>query len=158
MLVQQASGFDVGGRNFHIQEQSMHENFSFSRAGTDQSAKPTNQVGSADSFSVVAKSTRPTALVGQAGSSKSAKSTALVGSADSPMANPVTSPKRLPNQPDVTSSDVGADLEDWRTPLLRYLLDPSARIDKSVRWSAFKYVLHNNELYRRTAKDLFSSA
>jgi hypothetical protein len=24
MLVQQASGYDVGGRNFHIQEQSMH--------------------------------------------------------------------------------------------------------------------------------------
>ena len=41
MLAQQASGYDVGGRNFHIQEQPMHENFIFSRVGTDQSAKPT---------------------------------------------------------------------------------------------------------------------
>jgi ribonuclease HI len=30
MLAQQASGYDVGGRNFYIQEQSMHENLNFS--------------------------------------------------------------------------------------------------------------------------------
>jgi hypothetical protein len=38
--------------------------------------------------------------------------------------------------------------------LLRYLHDPIAKVDKSVRRSAFKYVLHNDELYRRTAEDL----
>jgi hypothetical protein len=38
--------------------------------------------------------------------------------------------------------------------LLAYLHDPSAKVDKSVQQSAFKYVLHNDELYRRTAKDL----
>ena len=38
--------------------------------------------------------------------------------------------------------------------MLRYLRDPSAKVDKSVRWSAFKYVLHNDELYRRIAEDL----
>ena len=38
--------------------------------------------------------------------------------------------------------------------MLKYLRDPSARIDKSVRQSPFKYVLHNDELYRRTTKDL----
>ena len=54
----------------------------------------------------------------------------------------------------MTSSDVGADLEDSRTPLLRYLCDLSAQIDRSVRQSAFKYVLHNDELYQRTAEDL----
>ena len=70
------------------------------------------------------------------------------------MASPVTSLEKLPNRPDVTSSNVGADLEDWRTPLLKYLRDQSAKMDKSVRRSAFKYVLHNNELYRRTAEDL----
>ena len=70
------------------------------------------------------------------------------------MTNPVNSLEKLPNRPDITSSDVGADLEDWRTPLLRYLRDPSAKIDKSIRRSAFKYVLHNDELYRRTAEDL----
>jgi hypothetical protein len=30
MLAQQASGYDVGGRNFHIQEKPMHENLNFS--------------------------------------------------------------------------------------------------------------------------------
>jgi hypothetical protein len=38
--------------------------------------------------------------------------------------------------------------------LLRCLCDPSAKIDKGVRWSTFKYVLHNDEPYQRTAKDL----
>jgi hypothetical protein len=62
--------------------------------------------------------------------------------------------EKLPNQPDVIFSDVGADLEDWRTSLLRYLRDPNAKIDKNVLQSAFKYVLYNNELYQRTAEDL----
>ena len=70
------------------------------------------------------------------------------------MTSPVNSPEKLLNRPDVTSSDVGSNLEDWRTPLLRYLRDPSAKIDKSVQRSAFKYVLHNNVLYRRTTEDL----
>jgi hypothetical protein len=35
MLAQQASGYDVSGCNFHIQEQSMHKNFNFFRAGAD---------------------------------------------------------------------------------------------------------------------------
>ena len=126
----------------------------FSCVGTDQSAQPTDQVGSADYSSAVAKSAKPTALVGQADASKSAKPTGLVGSADSPMTSPVNSPKKLSNRLDITSSDVGADLEDWRTPLLRYLHDPSAKIDKSIRRSAFKYVLYNDELYRRTTEDL----
>ena len=63
------------------------------------------------------------------------------------MTSPVNSPEKLLNWPDITSSDVGTDLEDWRTPLLRYLRDPSAKMDKSVRRSAFKYVLYNDELY-----------
>ena len=37
---------------------------------------------------------------------------------------------------------------------MRYLRDPKAKIDKNVRRSAFKYVLHNDELYQRTAEDL----
>ena len=126
----------------------------FSCVGTDQSAQPTDQVGSADYSSVVAKSAKPTVLVGQADTSKSAKPTGLVGSTDSPVTSPVNSLEKLSNRPNITSSDVGANLEDWRTPLLRYLRDPSAKIDKSVRWSAFKYVLYNDELYRRTAEDL----
>jgi hypothetical protein len=37
---------------------------------------------------------------------------------------------------------------------LRYLCDISAKVDKSIRQSAFKFMLHIDELYRRTAKDL----
>ena len=61
---------------------------------------------------------------------------------------------KLPNRPNAISSDVGVNLEDWRTPLLRYLRDPSAKINKSVQQGAFKHVLHNDELNRRTAEDL----
>jgi hypothetical protein len=154
MLAQQASGYDVGACNFYIQEQPMIENLSFFRAGTDQTTKSTNQVGPADSLSIVAKSARPTTLVCQADSSKPAKPTVLVGSSDSPMTSLVTLPEKLPNRPDVISNYVGADLEDLRIALLRYLRDPSAKIDKCVRRSAFKYVLDNDELYRRTAEDL----
>jgi hypothetical protein len=38
--------------------------------------------------------------------------------------------------------------------LLAYLRDPSAKVDKSVWRSACKYILHDNELYRRTTEDL----
>jgi hypothetical protein len=124
----------------------MHENFNFSSVGIDQSAKPTDQVDLADYLSTVAKSTRLTALVGQADSP--------VSLTDPLVANPVTSLKKLPNRPNITSSDVGVDLEDWRTPLLRYLHDRNIKIDKSVRRSAFKYVMHNDELNRRTVEDL----
>ena len=147
MLAQQASSNDVGGHNFHIQEQLMHENLNFLCAGADQSSKPNDPVGSADSFFGLANSARPTALVGWADPSKSARPTAPVGSADSLVTSPVNSLEKLSNRPNVTSSDVGADLEDWRTTLLRYLLDPSVKIDKGVRRSAFKYVLHKDELY-----------
>jgi len=96
----------------------MHEDFNFSCVGTDQSAKPTDQVGSANYSSTVAKSAKTTALVDQADTSKSAKPIGPVGSADSPMTSPVNSPKKLSNRPDITSSDVGADLEDWRDSLV----------------------------------------
>ena len=75
MLAQQASGYDFGGHNFHIQEQPMHENLNFFHVGTDQSAKPTDQVDLVDSPAVVAKSDWRTALVNQANSSKSAQPT-----------------------------------------------------------------------------------
>jgi hypothetical protein len=69
------------------------------------------------------------------------------------VAKPANLPEKLLNRPNRTFSDVGADLYDWRTPLLAYLRDPSAKVDKSVWQSAFKYVLHNDELYWRTAED-----
>jgi hypothetical protein len=153
MLAQQASGYDVSGYNFHIQERQCMKVYFF-RTGTDQLAKLTNPVSSANSISAIAKSARPTNIVSQVDSSKSAKLTTLVGLANSHVTSSVNLPKKLPNQPNITSSDVGANLEDWRTPLLRYLRDPSVKIDKSVWRSVFKYVLHNDGLYWRTTGDL----
>lgn len=51
-------------------------------------------------------------------------------------------------------NDVGTDLVDYRTPVVVYLHDPSAMVDKSIRQVSFKYAMVNDELYRRTAKDL----
>jgi hypothetical protein len=48
------------------------------------------------------------------------------------MVNPANLSEKLSNWSNGTSSDVGADLYDWRTPLLAYLRDPSAKVDKSV--------------------------
>jgi hypothetical protein len=48
MLAQQASGYDVGGHNFHVQEKPMYGNLEFSRASTNKSAKPFALVGLAD--------------------------------------------------------------------------------------------------------------
>jgi hypothetical protein len=70
------------------------------------------------------------------------------------MTSSINLPEKHPNWPNKTSSDVGADLDDWRTPLLRYLRDPSAKVGKGIRRSAFKYMLHNDELYWGIAKDL----
>jgi hypothetical protein len=64
---------------------------------------------------------------------QSAKLIDLVGLADSPVADSAHLPEKLPNRPSRTFSDVGADLCDWRAPLLAYLRDPSAKVDKSVR-------------------------
>jgi hypothetical protein len=47
-----------------------------------------------------------------------------------------------------------AQLNGWRVPIVKHLRDPSAKVEKSVRWSVFKFVLHNDKLYRRNAEDL----
>jgi hypothetical protein len=78
MLDQQASGYDVNGRNFHVQEKPMHEDLHFFRVGTDQLAKSIDQVVSAGTPSAMAKLARPTALVGQG---------------DSPVTSSINSPR-----------------------------------------------------------------
>jgi hypothetical protein len=45
------------------------------------------------------------------------------------------------------SNDDKADLDDWKARILNYVHDPSIRVDKSVCESAFKFILHNDELY-----------
>jgi hypothetical protein len=92
MLAQQASGYDVGGHNFHIQEQPMHKDLHFCCASIEESV------------------TNPSSLARQ-----SAWSTLLVGLPDSPVASPANVHDELSNRPNKTSSDVGANLHDWRT-------------------------------------------
>ena len=50
--------------------------------------------------------------------------------------------------------DPKADSSDWRASIVAYLCDPSVKVDKNVRRSAFKFILHNGELYRRAAEGL----
>ena len=50
--------------------------------------------------------------------------------------------------------DAKVDSSDWRAPIVAYLCDPNVKVDKNIRRSAFKFILHKDELYRRTVKDL----
>ena len=49
---------------------------------------------------------------------------------------------------------VVAEGQDWRIPLISYLKDPGHGAERNIRRLAFKYVLIDDELYRRTAEDL----
>jgi hypothetical protein len=58
----------------------------------------------------------------------------------------VNSSEKLPNRPNVTFSDVGADLDDWRTSIMDYLSNLSAKVDKSFRQLAYNSIMTNNDL------------
>ena len=51
-------------------------------------------------------------------------------------------------------SIVSAEAQDWRVPLMSYLRDPGRSAERNIRRLAFKYVLIDDELYRRTVEDL----
>ena len=51
-------------------------------------------------------------------------------------------------------SIVSAEAQDWRVPLISYLRDPGRGAERNIRRLSFKYVLIDDELYRRTAEDL----
>jgi hypothetical protein len=40
-----------------------------------------------------------------------------------------------------------ADAIDWRRPIIDYLHDLSHKVDRKVRWLAFKFTLVGGELY-----------
>ena len=46
------------------------------------------------------------------------------------------------------------DASDWWAPIINYLRNPSVRADRNVRHTTFKYILIDNELYRRTLGDV----
>jgi hypothetical protein len=54
----------------------------------------------------------------------------------------------------IDSADNEADASDWRTLITNYLRNPNIRTDKNIRCTTFKYVLMNDELYRRTVNDV----
>ena len=51
-------------------------------------------------------------------------------------------------------SIVSVEAQDWRVPLISYLRDTGRGAERNIRRLAFKYVLIDDELYRRIAEDL----
>ena len=47
-----------------------------------------------------------------------------------------------------------AEDQDLRVPIISYLKDPGRGAERNIRPAAFKYILIDDELYRRTAEDL----
>ena len=47
-----------------------------------------------------------------------------------------------------------AEVADWRVPIVTHLKDPGHGAERNIQRLAFKYVLINDELYRRTAEDV----
>jgi hypothetical protein len=54
----------------------------------------------------------------------------------------------------IDSAGKKTDASDWRTPIIKYLQNPSVRTDKNIRCTTFKYVLMSDELYHRTINDV----
>ena len=55
---------------------------------------------------------------------------------------------------DSSNSKGKAEVADWRVPIVTYLKDPGHGADRNIRCLAFKYVLIDDELYRRTNEDV----
>ena len=51
-------------------------------------------------------------------------------------------------------SIIKAEDQDWRSPIIYYLKDPSRAAERKIRRMAFKYILIDDELYRRTGEHL----
>ena len=49
---------------------------------------------------------------------------------------------------------ITAESQDWRVPLISYLRNSGRGAERNIQHLAFKYVLIDDELYRRTAEDL----
>ena len=57
------------------------------------------------------------------------------------------------NSAGVSTQKVEAEVQDWRVPIISYLKDPGRGGERNIRRLAFKYILIDDELYRRTADD-----
>ena len=47
-----------------------------------------------------------------------------------------------------------ANTVNWTTPLVTYVRDPSVWTNRNIQRVAFKYILTDNKLYRRTPSDV----
>ena len=45
-------------------------------------------------------------------------------------------------------------MQDWRMPIIKYLKDPGRGAERNIRRLAFKYILIDDEFFRRTAEDV----
>jgi hypothetical protein len=64
---------------------------------------------------------------------------------DSPVSD--TSGSKISKTSDKSSETMMTDPDDWRTPLVRYLENPTHIADRKVWRQALKYVMVNNTLY-----------
>jgi len=58
------------------------------------------------------------------------------------------------NSAENPTQKVGAEVQDWRVPIIAYLKDPGRGAERNIRRLVFKYILVVDELYRRTADDV----
>jgi hypothetical protein len=139
-LAQQASSYNVSSKNFSITKKLMcaHVQYleSLSVLGVE-----IDQIGSSVSLSgtpgaQTGLTNAPTGLTGP---------TVLDSSVSTPWVENSAS--------DGLEHDK-ADIVNWRRPIINYLQDPSQRVDKKVRWFAFKFTLIDGDLYHWTAEDL----
>ena len=52
-----------------------------------------------------------------------------------------------------STQEVEAKVQDWRMPIMAYLKDPGRGAERNIQRLAFKYILVDDELYRRTVDD-----
>jgi len=39
---------------------------------------------------------------------------------------------------------------DWRTPIVEYLENPSSTVSRKIKYRALRYVINGNELFKKT--------
>ena len=49
---------------------------------------------------------------------------------------------------------IKTELKDWRIPIMTYLKEPDHDAERNIQCFAFKHILIDGELYRRTTKNL----
>lgn len=48
-----------------------------------------------------------------------------------------------------------AQAEDWREPIKQFLTNPTPEVDTRIKWQAVRYILIDQQLYRRTEDEVF---